>query len=425
MVINIKQMQIKLGVFLMFAYCVFVSLFSRVVPNPYARGMMVFAGFSLILLLPLGNKMMLVPSDLFMVLFMVVASTGLVRGGRDTIYSIASMLPFMMLYFLVRLNGEWLASAHKLLLVMELIYAGFTYLFFFGPTRLYQIVAYILFTSNIERLVMWYDSGCMAGLTSHYSTNGIIMATGSLLTFGEMRAHWDEDSRKKWVWAALFVYMFVALLLTGKRGPLIFCTAGLFVIYFFSMENEQGKRITNTLGIVVAVFCIGAILVTWVPALSRAFYRFAETSEDGDMTMGRTRYWELAWQLFKENPLTGIGWGRFRLYTESMYRKKMEAHNVFLQLLCENGIFGLVAFLAMYIQPFRFALREYIAAVRNRETDTQKKSLLAFAVGYQVYFILYCFTGNPVFNQITFMPYYFTCAIAAYYHLGAGRKSLE
>lgn len=422
MAINLDQVQKKLGVVLLFSVCIMVSLSSVLIRNPYIRGMVVWVGFALLVLQPMAKNMVLVPSDLFIVGFMFVVASGLLRGTRETVYSVMNMIPFMLLYFLVRLNGTWIRPAYTLLVVTDLVYAFFTFFFFFAPAMVYYGIAYTLFPSNIVSLISWYNHGWMAGLTSHYSTNGILMATGVMLSFCKMLPYWQGKDRKRWGWAIAFVLFTAALLLTGKRGPLIFGFAGVFVVYYFSMENDQGKRWTNILGVGLAVFCIGFVLITWVPALAQAFYRFVDTSEAGDVTLGREKYWAIAVEQFKKNPVFGIGWGQFRVYAEAATGKDADTHNVYLQLLCECGVFGLVSFLLMYLQPIRMALVDYITMIRNREEDMEKRSLLSFAVCFQVFFILYCFTGNPLYTHVAYMPYYFSCAIVAYYHFGGGRK---
>ena len=71
-------------------------------------------------------------------------------------------------------------------------------------------------------------------------------------------------------------------------------------------------------------------------------------------TQSRLQIWQVAWQAFKEYPLTGIGANRFGLYylehrpPNALEPAAAHAHNLFLNLLAETGILGTAAFLILW-----------------------------------------------------------------------------
>lgn len=76
-----------------------------------------------------------------------------------------------------------------------------------------------------------------------------------------------------------------------------------------------------------------------------------------DITSGRTELWKSAWDIFKENPIFGIGFGGFAYHISGTFRSihgqdVMDVHNCTLQLLCENGILGTVIILLPMIFLF-------------------------------------------------------------------------
>ncbi|MEZ5337729.1 MAG: O-antigen ligase family protein [bacterium] len=66
---------------------------------------------------------------------------------------------------------------------------------------------------------------------------------------------------------------------------------------------------------------------------------------------GRLRFWEAAWQIFMDHPLSGVGLGNFA-YVYPQYQKdyiyySVDPHSWPLQLCCELGIAGLLAMLLL------------------------------------------------------------------------------
>ena len=57
-----------------------------------------------------------------------------------------------------------------------------------------------------------------------------------------------------------------------------------------------------------------------------------------ELTSGRTALWKKAYELFKENPVFGIGWEQFM--NNNTYEH--EVHNTYLQWLCETGVIGFI-----------------------------------------------------------------------------------
>lgn len=73
---------------------------------------------------------------------------------------------------------------------------------------------------------------------------------------------------------------------------------------------------------------------------------------------GRLILWELAWKGFLEKPIFGHGWGAFaKIAPASGNTHAINAHCVFLQLLCETGIVGFVLMGGIFVALFWLILR--------------------------------------------------------------------
>ena len=224
------------------------------------------------------------------------------------------------------------------------------------------------------------------------------------------------DKRKKaifWVMTGVFVF---GLLLIKKRGFIVDVGIALVFVYIVSRLAVRTTKIKlNKLvwGIVITVVLIAAIyaLYTFVPFINQTVNnitsRFAD--EDGDFS-GRTSLYELALKLFRTNPLFGIGWGNFRAHTLGVFRvgntATFETHNVYLQLLCENGIVGLSGFIIAVGSVLIYTIMKYAKTLKTYGVTTATKAY-KLSLYIQLFFLTYCMSGNPLYDYI-FVVIYFT-----------------
>jgi O-antigen ligase len=78
--------------------------------------------------------------------------------------------------------------------------------------------------------------------------------------------------------------------------------------------------------------------------------------------VGRLSFWQVAWNMAMFRPLTGFGLGTYHLAYNSFRLDdkwwSMFAHNNYLQIWAESGVFALLSFLAFFLVSFFFALKE-------------------------------------------------------------------
>ena len=130
----------------------------------------------------------------------------------------------------------------------------------------------------------------------------------------------------------LAVLLNICLILTFSRGAWIGFLAGLFLLIFFSKK----KKIFYVLVCNIMSFIL-------IPALRS---RVLNTFQPGGDAF-RFTIWPVAISMIKENPFLGKGVGTFMAYF-SKYPTDLSpqyAHNCFLQIWAETGIFSLISFL--------------------------------------------------------------------------------
>lgn len=254
-------------------------------------------------------------------------------------------------------------------------------------------------------------------LVSSGSVGGVVVC-GMVSVFVQHAASGRKRPRiQDVVFFAFFVYIMIAI---RKRGFIIDIAGALIVLWFFNraFHPEEKKRLIRGLRWFVRVALIAAVLLiiyNKVVFFQNAVNLFLERFTRGDTTLsGRTQLYRLAWELFKTHPLTGIGWGRYRLNTVGIFSRysttTYDTHNIYLQLLCETGIIGLFAFLLAAGMMLILAVRQY----RYHIMEKADACTLAFdqaALFMQLFLLFYGISGNPLYDYDFLMMYFFAVAL--------------
>lgn len=268
----------------------------------------------------------------FLLLFIVFSAFSLVNGG---IYLKKS---FIALFF------KWT----KYLLMF--IVAEDT---FYEPKRIWRALVILLFTSGLitcDSLFQLHtgtdflrhktliglsgmDAYAITSSFNHYNDLGAYLTMILMLIFG-LLVSGRLNLFSKIVLSILQIFLLACLLLTFSRGAWL-----AFIIATISMVFLS-KRIS----IFMIFFIIFIILLTFLPQMQERVYLIF--NEGGDNT-GRLILWKAAFRMIKDNPLLGKGIGTFMdycpIYAPSNYQY---AHNCYLQIWAETGIFSLISFLA-------------------------------------------------------------------------------
>ena len=103
---------------------------------------------------------------------------------------------------------------------------------------------------------------------------------------------------------------FLAFLLNGKRGTLVWCIVAIILTWFVSTE-QKSKFVTR----LIIIACVSVVLLQFavenIPSLNFIVERFSELGSDNSST-DRFAMWGLAILNFIKSPLLGIGFLNFR-----------------------------------------------------------------------------------------------------------------
>jgi O-antigen ligase len=156
------------------------------------------------------------------------------------------------------------------------------------------------------------------------------------------------NSKNK-IWLSLLI--FSALVLT-KSVNAFFCL-WLALVFCFALQNKLKKA--NFL------LLAGLLLSVLVMIAGRSATEKNYLHPVFSATM-RINYWQGAWEIIQEHPWAGVGLGNFNL-ASSRY-----AHNSYLQIWAEMGVFGLLSFIWMVVIIFKTGFRNLTQAGNPRQT---------------------------------------------------------
>lgn len=415
---NIKTylIAISLVLYLVFAYNIslqdyiyinkIVLLISLIVPI-FIMGIMYKK--RIIKLLPLTQKMYIIAVVLLGII--LIRNGDLINGhmGLPFYYTVT-----IILYLILCNSNNWIKIALNIILLFTIEHIICTWIFYFFPDFYINNVLPLFPEMFHSDLLYQFEHNQVAGLTYHYSTNGIYLAIGVIVTWALLLEK-DSNKFKKIFIAVLFVLGFGALLLTGKRAHLLFSVLAIICIFFVKNGKAFKKSLVQIILIAIIGVCIIGITSIFIPEINNTMNRMIESIKYGDISNGRQPLYEIAINNFKSAPIIGHGWGKYK-YTYPSYNingqlndsyEYMDAHNIYLQLLSEIGILGTIIILLIL---FSFLIRTIKIINLNNINSLERKSLLV-SLGIQVFVLLYGFTGNPIYDVQVFFIYMIALAM--------------
>ena len=77
---------------------------------------------------------------------------------------------------------------------------------------------------------------------------------------------------------------------------------------------------------------------------------------------------------------------------------------MYLQLLCETGLVGFIFYFGIML----WTIYTTIKIIAKFKYKVEEEYYMYFSLGYQAFFLLYCFSGNPLYD-IQCYALYFLC----------------
>lgn len=202
-------------------------------------------------------------------------------------------------------------------------------------------------------------------------------------------------------WAVIAGVLIVGLLATQSRGALIGLALGLIVLSTsFTRKQFLAAGMIGVLVVVLAgVFASDELIERFTSIFSTA----AEGAAQDTSTEGRLASWTVAYNLFNENPWFGVGQGNFKSHYQNgalddglIFRGEGRAtHSLYLELLTELGLVGLMTFLGIAVLG---AVNFFRAAgvARTVGDELMARRLIAFCASFVGYLAAMTFLQDGI-----------------------------
>jgi O-antigen ligase len=184
-----------------------------------------------------------------------------------------------------------------------------------------------------------------------------------------------------------FGLMFFALILTFARGA-YFAIVTSFIVLAFLIYKYLGNKKTALL--ILSVLLIFIIPVT--PIADR-FYSSFDLNEGSNM--GRLEMWSQSGKIALDNFWQGVGLGNYALTVDAQfdYRNPVTAHNLYLDILSEMGIFALVIWLLLFLGTIGQIFLKLKKTIHKKE-----KYILIGLIGSLTYLLVHSFFETPIYS---------------------------
>ncbi len=350
------------------------------------------------------------------------------RTEKSTLGIIFSLDTTMLYVLISNPNTKDVSKTLKIMLTAAAIMSVYAIAISLFPNLYYGIIKHFV-SSEAQRIIelnFKHHYGIAVGgdsiVINYYAFFGVIIALNTLMIRG------GKFPKRIYLFAVFFLCC-LAIVIQNRKSELI---ASIIVISFLFLSNvnvtdSKGKwrQIAAFTGIII----FGAVIFIYM--LNQGYLSRYETfiaqltrnrvSGSGivDITSGRFMLWERAWNLFLENPIFGIGWGKFKNHLTDTYNvfndgQLSNVHNNYLQLLCETGLigFGLITAPLFYILYSTF---RRIRKFRNRGTNNYIARVAAStSLSFQLFFLIISFI-DPVWYKMFVWPFYGIAVILLVY----------
>ena len=337
-----------------------------------------------------------------------------IRNGRLSYFFFYTII--ILFYFFSRDTTGWILATIKIMRVFSVVYSLATILFVFTPSFYIGTVTR-LFGRYQSTAIQQYNSGSIPGLTANCSTNAMYLCIGLGVSFScifSLLAEGKTFSRSIIKRELIIIgIQVIALLLTGKRGPILFLVMSFFVLYLVYSSRQKVTRWFKAALLLVILIATFFITISFVPALGRFYYRMIELWEDGNLLIGRDFYYESAFEQFLSHKLFGIGWGGMEIEISNITWNNVayNVHNIYLQLLAERGVIGFLLYIIFFASNLWNSLKYTAKQITTNRFNFLMPML--FSCFMQTFFVLYGCTGNPLYDIQMLYPYIFAVTMSS------------
>ena len=282
----------------------------------------------------------------------------------------------------------WHKKMSRIFFFFSLIHTVFILLCLVIPDQISALADKIYTGEVLDAYTEMFEQQAYSGISG--STGFAAFFASVIIGYG-MCGILNEDKKIKKIF--LILIGVIALFLTIKRSFFVSNAIAVMLVYMIHSRNNK-KKVGNYVTLALVAIILYSVL-TIIPEVQNVFNKFDALKESGDISNGRTYLWAKTIELWLESPIFGKG-------INALPKHGISSHNVYLQVLAETGVFGLISFVIAMIYSFVNSCTVYKEVCKDNLLTAKEKTLFLTCIYVQIIFFIYCFFGNPLYG-ITFM----------------------
>lgn len=288
-------------------------------------------------------------------------------------------------YILLISSKHWQVYMGNLFVIVGVFFVVGSIWQLISPKTLLAFNKLISTTEHYEESYNFISKGILSGFTFNPAMNGFMISILFLYFFIQLFR--DISKVKKIIILLLFLFTGYLLILTNKRGFIIFTIVIMgYLIFRLSKSKLQSLTVFAVIGIAFLALLLfsegGQVMI-------------ARTLGQSDITTGRMPVYKVMWENFSNYPIFGTG-----TYTTKSFIEINNGHNIYLQVLSENGVFGF----AVLFLLFSYNLIKADRKLKNCE-NINERLIIALSISIQLLFVMWGVTGNPLFDRYPLIIY--------------------
>lgn len=223
-----------------------------------------------------------------------------------------------------------------------------------------------------------------AGISGQLGTNAFFFS----VLIGLFGAEWCAAQKIKTSTKILYLFSWMGLILTGKKGLLITVFVTTIVICW-TAENKFSRRK------ILELMSLGGVGISILGiALHKRIQEIFYVS-----VVSRIQIMQGMVAAILEKPIFGNGVNSVGFFTYDSHL----GHNIYLQMWVEQGIIGLVVLLFMLFFPLFLTLKR----IRRQNPGFKVNNTnYYFSLFMQIFVIVYGFSGNPLYDYNIIITYF-------------------
>jgi len=385
---SLKELIAKVLVIISLTYIYFFHFsFIAEIMNRHILYLILICPFIFLIGLTMIGKIRINWYNLFVFFYLILMVISLYRTNfrAEAIdYFLFFLIIIIVQYYLMQLNN-WqdlffnltfsFSGFHVFFILLNSIIPKFTQ--FLSSKLLTQEEYLLIFRLNNE--------GYMTGITNQAAISGMFSIVFVMVTVSRIFTY----KNKRIFYLAMMVLGFVSLLLTQKRSFLLAAAAAIVFIVFILNKDGNKKRS-------IRIWILGSITIVtgilFFDYLRSKFSIIDRFFSEEDLFRSRRGMYDTLLNWYNENKLFGTGIGA------AQGTFGYGGHNIYLQHLGEMGILGLIGFSVSIGGLIIYNTYKSIKIINTNKISLKNQQILLFTIAMQVVFILYGFSGNPIYD---------------------------